>query len=364
MTSSKMLQHMAHIIYFEEPSKNVADRLNKFKSEDWNAFVQCGSAQLILPALYCRLKQRQLLEVLPKELEQYLEELSAINRNRNRTLLQQVQDISTILQQHQINHVFLKGIALVILGCYEDKAERMIGDIDILVDPDQLGLASQLLRDEGYVYKTESFGSKYLPYHQDIRLLPKSNGIAAVELHRYPLYCGYEHLLVATDILKHKEKHNGIFTPSADHLISHVILNHEINDHGYLNANFHLRSAYDYLCLKKLETSVSFIQSHQNQNYYQFFCHKMAYYFSSFTYPKTLKPPSNLKIYAFKLQQSQGGIGKTMFRACVKSIYFYKDIIVGLFWTRFKLFCFNSNYRKDLWKDRRRVIRLIYTKFN
>jgi len=364
MTSTAMLHHIASIINHDDPKELIAKQLARFKPKDWENFVQMGSTHLILPALYCKLQQKDVLSLLPKDLEQYLKELSAINRNRNKRLLQQSQNISNLLQAHGVEHAFLKGIALLIKGCYKDIAERMIGDIDILVAPKQLGRASQLLREKGYTYKTESFGSKYLPYHQDIRLLPEANGLAAVELHRYPLHRGYEHIFTTTDILNQKEKSNDFFIPNLPDLITHVVLNHEINDHGYLNATIHLRSAYDYLCLIQNHSTVNPKISARTQFYHSFFIYKTSYYFSMDKAYSNLPDPSALKMYTFKVQQNPQSLSKKLFKASLKCIHFWNDVIVGILWTRLKLLCFNSNYRKDLWKDRRRIIRLIYTKFN
>ena len=75
---------------------------------DWDHLVRVGSSHLVLPAIYCRLKAKKLLGLLPQELETYLKELTDLNRERNEQLLVEAQQISQWFQEANIDHVFLK----------------------------------------------------------------------------------------------------------------------------------------------------------------------------------------------------------------------------------------------------------------
>ena len=103
-------QHIANILSFETSNPKLEKDLSH-PTFDWDAIVVEGSKHLVLPAIYCRLKAKQLLHVLPEELNTYLEGITSINRNRNESILKQVHSISQLLNEHHIDHVFLKGSA-------------------------------------------------------------------------------------------------------------------------------------------------------------------------------------------------------------------------------------------------------------
>jgi len=140
------------------------------ESTNWDEVVKLGSSQLVLPAIYCRLKEKHLLNYLPEDLILYLEEITTINRNRNLGILNEVQEISQLFNKHHINHVFLKGTALLVGNYYKDIGERMVGDIDVLVASNQLQKAYDLMLREEYKPTIESNSMLKI---MDFRHLPR-----------------------------------------------------------------------------------------------------------------------------------------------------------------------------------------------
>ena len=141
-------QHIADILSYDSDTSTLESTLSQ-PAFNWDAIVKEGSKHLVLPAIFCRLQSKQLLHVLPADLLSYLENITELNRNRNSSILNQMQSISDLLDQNHINHVFLKGAALLVSNIYEDPAERMIGDIDILIDLNQLDETFELFIKEG-----------------------------------------------------------------------------------------------------------------------------------------------------------------------------------------------------------------------
>ena len=149
---------------------------------DWDWLVKASSQLEVMTSVYCRLKQKKLTAYLPKELNRYFESITEINRNRNQTLLQQTKEISRLLTKHKINHVFVKGIALLAMGCYKDLGERLIGDIDIIVDTAQVYKAEQLLIESHYIPANLSLFGKHKK-HRHLPRLKHPKRLAAVEIH-------------------------------------------------------------------------------------------------------------------------------------------------------------------------------------
>ncbi|MEO5788567.1 nucleotidyltransferase family protein, partial [Gelidibacter sp.] len=142
-------QLIADILSFNDNQEALSEHLNH-TFIDWDAVVIIASKHLMLPALYCRLKAKGLLPLIPNDLNIYLKEIAAINRGRNEILLKEAHEVSEIFKKENIEHVFIKGMALLAGNTFKDQAERMIGDIDILVAPNQLHKAFEILTKFGY----------------------------------------------------------------------------------------------------------------------------------------------------------------------------------------------------------------------
>ena len=143
-------QNIADILSYTSSRDYLENTLSN-SSFNWDNIVIEGSKHLVLPAIYCRLKAKELTHLLPEELDTYLKEITMLNRNRNSEILSQTATLSELLKAHNIAHVFLKGAALISGNYYDDFAERMIGDIDILIPPNQLDLAFQLLKEHAFI---------------------------------------------------------------------------------------------------------------------------------------------------------------------------------------------------------------------
>ena len=124
----------------------------------WDKLVQYGSSQLVLPAIYGALKRKKLVDHAPIDLVFYLQEITDLNRKRNTAILKQINFLSKLLNRHQIEHVFLKGAAMLITKPYDALNERMVGDIDILVSEKDLAKAQQRIENKLF----SSFGASYL----------------------------------------------------------------------------------------------------------------------------------------------------------------------------------------------------------
>ena len=131
--------------------------LKKNDQKFWDKFVKIGSSHYVIPALYFKMKERNFLKLLPHELVSYLEEIYNQNLNRNTELVNEVNEISRLLKINNINHVFLKGAALISSLYRETVGIRMVGDIDILISEDQIYKAKNLLELGSYCNLTPPF---------------------------------------------------------------------------------------------------------------------------------------------------------------------------------------------------------------
>ena len=317
---------------------------------DWELLVKVGSNQLILPAIYCNLKTKNLLQHLPEDLQQYLDEIASINRNRNKTILEEAESIASLFKDNNIDYVFLKGTALVISGYYKDLGERMIGDIDILVHPDQLIKTQDLLLKNGYDEAKTTFGSNFFEHKHLARLISKTK-LAAVEVHRKLLQKTIKNKLQALDVLKNKQVINGIAICSDDHLLEHAVLNFQINDYGYYYNFLGLRNAYDALIISE-KLSEPHLKTLMSKKYLRSFSDKMNVYFNlDEHHKKGISRYINTRFFVWK--QKNKLVSKLSF------VVLNLINVLSIFTHRLFFFIGNASYRKESLKDHKRILKLI-----
>ncbi len=88
---------------------------------------------------------------LPPPVADYLEAAALLNRDRNTLMIEAVGTIAASLARAGIDAVFLKGGANLASGLYADPAMRLMGDLDILVPPEQAARAGAVLAAQGFI---------------------------------------------------------------------------------------------------------------------------------------------------------------------------------------------------------------------
>ena len=235
---NKVTRFISDVLFDKEINLDLFPRKNN--DNFWDQFVKTGSSHYVIPALYYKLKERGFLNLLNDELVSYLEEIYNQNYKRNIELVKEVNKISHILKTNDIDHVFLKGAALVSSIYKESIGIRMIGDIDILISNNQLLKAKELITANGYKNQTKYYGlsGRHLP-----RLI-NNKKIFALELHNLLVYKNAAVVLNHYDFIKRKTVQKVNILNWKDFLF-HIILNFQINDHGSLRANFSFRTLFD-----------------------------------------------------------------------------------------------------------------------
>ena len=213
-----------------------------FKTINYDKLIKIASSQLMLPAIYINLKRKFLLKNLPADLINFLEEIYEINKNRNKALLKEIYEISTLLNLNNIDYAFTKGAAILIGGYLKDIGERMVGDIDIIVHKKDIKKTSKLLKNNNYYQKSniQEFNHRHLP-----RFLNKKK-IFAVEIHKSLIKDNYSKLMPTNEILKNKiiNSKNAPFIGDED-LFKNIIYAFQINDLGFNRYFYNIKCSYD-----------------------------------------------------------------------------------------------------------------------
>ena len=339
---------IARILSFEP---NEADLRAQISSEkmDWEWFVKASSRLGVMTSVYCRLTQKGLQDLIPEDLNTYLSEITQINRNRNETLLHQVKELSELFNTHKINHVFTKGCALLASGYYTDFGERLIGDIDLLVEPTDLYKAEQLLVSVNYNSTEPSLFGKYKTHRHLPRLVHK-NRLGAVEIHSKLLRKEASKLLNLQEILTNRITINQVYIPEPKTNLDLLILNDQVNDFGYLLKSTNFKSCYDCLVLEHLNKNLT-NNNYKTSKYHRVFYTLKALYFKN-------KSVNSLKLKSIIVKKIYKHINKN---GVVRQIHtVIAKINIGLisFVEGMRLFVKNKDFRLDVWNHKSEVVKL------
>jgi len=237
-------------ISFEEKNRDEIELILKTTDVDWEAVVKVSTSHYAFPAIYCNFKRVDFLKYLPQELVSYMQHIANLNRERNKKIIAQAQDLNTLLLANNITPIFLKGTGNLLAGIYDDIAERMVGDIDFIFSKEDYSKAIIVLRDNGYseVHKYKY----YFPYEKHYRRLKKKNTIAAIEVHKELIDVKkYAKKFNYSFVNKDSQVINGISTLSYANKLNLSIIANQINDNGFFYKTMALRNAYDVFLLSK-----------------------------------------------------------------------------------------------------------------
>ncbi len=277
----------------------VIRNLIRSGSVDWERVVWVSTGHLVFPALYLQLKRAGLLTELPTDLMDYMESYTSQNRDRNQQILDQAHQVAALLNKQGINPVFLKGTAHLLDQLYEDIAERMVGDIDLLVNENEMVKAAELLMNKGYE-PLSLYNPKDMKMTKHYPRLIHNHKIAAVEIHRQLLMFPWDKDFDGRFIIRNSRKlelPGSVYVPCDAHQIIHNILNFQINDFGYYYGWVSLRQGYDLFLLSQHENPLTITRDFGR------FCHRMNGNLAAnahlFGHPECISLPSDWRSYLF-----------------------------------------------------------------
>ncbi|GAB4182668.1 MAG: hypothetical protein Tsb0017_05900 [Geothermobacteraceae bacterium] len=117
--------------------------------------LSLANRERVTPLWALQLKRHGLLDRAPKDLQDYLLELLQANRERNRAMLAAMDEMAQRLTTAGSTVIALKGGAALTDDLYGDIGARILGDIDLLIDPDLLPETPGLLKQLGYLWDPE-----------------------------------------------------------------------------------------------------------------------------------------------------------------------------------------------------------------
>jgi hypothetical protein len=219
--------------------------------DDWSPVIDVAAQELVLPALFPRLRELGLLGRVSSEVAEFLEATHAFSCQRNREIRKELRYVVQILNGAGLTPILLKGAAFLELDIYEDQGSRYIADIDLLLPFDQVQEAHKLLQDAGFeVDRKDRFGDA--KHHAPPLLRP---GKVGVELHRSLGGKAVERLLPAEVVIREASPVQSdlglVRIPTPEHLLTHLILHSQLH-HPYPERIWPpLRALYDLVLVQR-----------------------------------------------------------------------------------------------------------------
>ena len=240
-------------ISLETKNRQEIELLLKTTDVDWDNIVKVSTSHYVFPALYCNFKRADFLKYLPRELVSYMQHITNLNRERNKKIIAQAQELNILLLANSITPIFLKGTGNLLEGLYEDIGERMVGDIDFLFSKKDYFKTIDVLKSNNYSKPDNQLN--YFPRSRHYSRLVKQKNIAAVEIHKEVTIEKHRGEFNCELISKDAQQINDFSVLSFENQLSLSIITSQINDYGFEFNRFSLRNAYDvFLLSKKVDT--------------------------------------------------------------------------------------------------------------
>jgi hypothetical protein len=214
--------------------------------------IKIASDETVLAPLGDRLLDLGLMDRVGTEAADFLCAYRDLNRERNRQILRELEDVAFELNQIGIEPVVLKGLAYLIDGVYADPAGRFLLDMDLLLSREAGLAALELLSTRGYTPEVPQATALARDYHLPALAHPER---VKIEIHRQLGHRVADRILPAAEVQDRSVRRQlgraVIRVPSATDLVTHLIVHSQLH-HGYDQRIWPpLRAMYDLLLLDR-----------------------------------------------------------------------------------------------------------------
>ncbi|WP_196890889.1 nucleotidyltransferase family protein [Aureivirga marina] len=266
MKYNETLEFVALCLTLSSDEKSVSKIHTLIHNIDWDSVVKVSTAHFVFPAMYIQLKKAGFLEYIPVELVAYMEHIFELNKERNEAILNQIENITRILNKENITPIFTKGTSHLLDHLYFDIGERMVGDIDLLIPKEQIQQAENLLFENDYQHFFEGKDNFQPENHRHLPRLVNDVEIAAVEIHKEMLEEKHASFFNYNSIKNTLKEINfrgtKLYVPSDEHQLVLNAVSLQLNDYGYYSGKIILRNMYDLLLLSNKVNSLKAIQKY------------------------------------------------------------------------------------------------------
>jgi len=252
---SQVFRDLARLL---DPGQRFASPLPAADEATWRQRFQLATAHYVAPSLYAILAARQQLPALPTAVRQALEGLHQLNALRNCHWRRVLQETAQHLNAVGIAPIALKGAIALLPDQYPQAGARVLGDLDLAVEPEAMPAAIKALGEVGY-RRPENLPPLFLQGHEHHHAPPllHPSGDGYVELHRAllsPLRVPPPALplsAVAADASVLLWQDARLRVPSVRHRLIHNSLHQQIQNQAFKTDRHALRDLLEFAQLRQ-----------------------------------------------------------------------------------------------------------------
>lgn len=234
---------LVNVLYRQENEVLKGIDLNNINFEK---LIKLASGHLMLPALFFNIQKKKVSYLFPEDFIEYIKNIFEINKARNEILLSEAKELSELLYKNNIKHIFLKGTALLLSNVFEDIGERMVGDIDFIIQHKDEEKVKKVLEKNNYCTSSNHVDSYRVFKPKHLPRMVNKNKTIAIEPHLELLSPKYRGFFNSKKLINtFKEEIITIKTPNEPFLFDHCIYALQFEDKGFYNSNYSHRSSYD-----------------------------------------------------------------------------------------------------------------------
>ena len=233
---------LVNILY--RPASEILNGVD-INNINFEKLITLASGHLMLPALFFNIQKKKAAYLFPEDFIDYIKNIFAINKARNEILLEEAKELSELLVENNIKHIFLKGTALLLSNVFEDIGERMIGDIDFIIQgKDEEKIKKVLKYNNNCKSEKLNLWRLFKPTH--LPKLVRENKTIAIETHLELLETRHRWIFNSKVLRDNfNEELKTIMTPSTSFLFDHCVYALQIRDKGCFIPYHGHRSIYD-----------------------------------------------------------------------------------------------------------------------
>lgn len=224
----------------------------------WQALVDLARGQGVLLPLTYALSERTLLPPVPRAIanagnhvgvrltEAYAQHLAYREADRR-----QLDDVLRILGERGTRPLLLKGARYLLAPIGPWCAARSMGDLDILVRPDEAGRAFAALKAEGYREMLDDSASYGPDYAYHLPPLVHPDHALPVEIHVDALAAAGRRVTSTEQVWRHATRPDGasfLVLPPRWHAL-HGLLHHQIQDRGHRQRTLSIKALWEWAML-------------------------------------------------------------------------------------------------------------------
>jgi hypothetical protein len=150
----------------------------KPRDPDWLSLLGLANETLTTPFLIDLVDQSN--PSVPEDVRAFVQEVYRRNTLRNQRLCSQLEEAVSALNERDVIPVLLKGAANLVTAAPERRPTRVMADLDIVVEPDQMELALQTLAGLGYQLHFQAPADSKKQYAD----LKRAQDVGMIDLHQ------------------------------------------------------------------------------------------------------------------------------------------------------------------------------------